>query len=338
MEESPKVSVIVVGYSGRRYLEDCLSSVLDQELPADAYEVLYVDNHSSDGSVAYVREAFPSVQVIAFAENVGYYEAFNRVAQEVARGQYLVPLPQDTIAHRLWLSELVRVAESESDVMLCLVNSIDPSAPDYARKEREGWPEWVYLLSTTRFGQTTPKRWPFFKETVPVLAYSGVSALIKREILAVSGDLFDSSISHWLGDVELGLRVNALGYRALLVPTAVVYHVDDNKDWRDLRLHLRALEGARDHYVVYYKNMYALEFALMIPLLLIGVPLKAFAQRKGFLEQLVLFGIALPLSPLAFVLALLSLHKHAEKRREILSKRTWDRFRLLRAVTGGSIR
>lgn len=337
MNAAPKVSVIVVGYNGKRYLHDCLSSVLDQELAQSEYEVLYVDNRSGDGSAQYVREAFPSVRVIANEENYGYYEAFNRVAREVARGQYLIALPQDTIAHRRWLSELVRVADRERNVLLCLVNSIDPSAPDYAAKEREGWPEWVYLLSTTRFGQTTRKRWPFFQEPVPVLAYSGASALIKREFLALSGDLFDASISHWLGDVELGLRVNALGYRALLVPTAILYHIDDNKNWRDLRLHLRALEGARDHYVVYYKNMFALEFALLVPLLLVGVPLKAFAQRTGLLEQLALFCLALPLSPLALVLALLVLHKQGPKRREILARRSSDRFRILRAVTSRQI-
>jgi GT2 family glycosyltransferase len=324
-------SVVIVGHNGRPYLHDCLESVLDQDLPRSQYQVLYVDNCSSDGSADYVRDAFPCVKVISHEENLGYYEAFNRASRK-AMGRYLVALPQDTVAHRRWLSESVRVADAEQDVMLCLANTINPTAPDFPAQDREGWPDWVYLMATARTGQTWPQRWPFSKQIVPVLAYSGVSALIKREALSLTGYFFDSSISHFLGDVELGLRVNVLGYRAVLVPTAVVYHIEDNKQWANSRLLLRAFHGARDNFVVYYINMYTLEFALFTPLLLLGVPLKAFAQRKGLVQRMLLFAVALPLSPVALLLAVLTFPKHSTRRRAILAKRSNGRLWLLETV------
>jgi GT2 family glycosyltransferase len=335
-QPEPIISVIIVGYNGKPYLKACLESVLDQDLPQAQYQVLYVDNNSSDGSADYVREAYPGVEVIALESNLGYYEAFNRASRQ-AEGKYLIALPQDTIAHRKWLSELARVASAEPDVLICLVNTVNPTAPDFRVRDREGWTDWVYLMSTTRLGQTTPQRWPFSEQIVPVLAYSGVSALIKREALSLTGYFFDSSISHFLGDVELGLRVNVLGYRAVLVPTAIVYHVEDNKQWLNGRLLLRALCGARDNFVVYYINMYTLEYILFLPLLLLGVPLKAFAQRKGLALRTLLFAIALPLSPVAFLLAVLAFPRHAAKRREVLAKRRTGRFWLLGAVLGDSI-
>jgi GT2 family glycosyltransferase len=327
--------VIVVGFNGRWYLQDCLSSVLDQEMPQDEYEIIFVDNDSTDGSADYVKGSFPSVKVIELERNYGYYEAFNWVGTSVARGKYLIALPQDTIVHTKWLSELVRVADSESDVLVCLVNSVNPTAPDFEDKKRTGWVKWVYLMGTAKLGQTTPKRWPFCEETVPVLAYSGVSALIKRESLALTGYFFDPLISHFLGDVELGLRVSVSGYKVVLVPTAIVYHIEDNKNWSNARLLLRALEGARDNFVVYYRTMYTLEFILFLPLLLLGVPLKAYAQRAGYLQKSLLFAVALPLSPIALALAVLSFPKHAQQRRAILSKRKRDRFWLLRTILNG---
>jgi GT2 family glycosyltransferase len=327
-------SVIVVGFNGKRYLRDCLNSVLDQDMPAERYEVIYVDNNSKDGSPEYVEDTFPAVRVIRFNRNHGYYGAFNRASETVAQGKYLIALPQDTIVHKRWLSELVRVAEEESDTWICLVNSVNPGAPDFEEKERLGWVKWVYLMATTKLGQVAPTRWPFSEEIVPVLAYSGVSALMKREIRDLTGYFFDPSVSHFLGDVELGLRVNALGYKVVLVPTAIVYHIEDSKKWLNIRLLFRALEGARDNFVVYYRNMFGLEFILLLPLLFLGIPLKAFGLRTGWLQRCVLFLIAVPLCPVAFTLALLSFPRHAPKRREILAKRQSSRFWLLEAVLG----
>ena len=75
-----KASVIVIGHNGKRFLTDCLASLLDQDMPRDDYEVLYVDNDSSDGSVEYVQKGFPSIKIIELKENRGFYNAFNEVA------------------------------------------------------------------------------------------------------------------------------------------------------------------------------------------------------------------------------------------------------------------
>jgi GT2 family glycosyltransferase len=331
------VSVIVVSFNGRPYLHDCLNSVLDQqEMSQSSYEVILVDSHSTDGSATYVENTFPTVQVIRLDRNYGYYEAFNRVAASVALGKYLIPLPQDTILHRKCLAELVKAADKNEQALVCLVNSVDPTAPDYAKKEREGWPQYVYLLSTTRLGQTHPKRWPFSPDTVQVLTYSGVSALMKRDVLTKTGRYFDSELNHFIGDMDLGLRVNVAGYKVILVPTAVVYHIEDNKNWSDMRLLWRALLGARDRIVAYYQNMYGLEFLLFLPFLLLGLPLKAYALRSGFVQRTLLFVIALPMTPLAFLLAVPFFAKNADKKEDVLSRRRTDRFWLLRTVlTGG---
>jgi hypothetical protein len=331
-----KASVIVIGFNGKRFLADCLSSLLDQDMPREDYEVLYVDNNSADGSVEYVQKGFPSIKIIEFKENRGFFNAFNEVAVNIAQGKYLVALPQDTILHKKWLSELVQVAEIEDDVKVCLANTVQPTSPDHEIKEREKWIKWLHLMRTTKLGFVVPKRQPFSRETVLMLTASGTSGLIKRDLLTVTDYFFDPLMGHFIGDVELGLRVNVLGYKVALVPTSILYHIEEGKTWLDRRLLLRSLEGARDNILAYYKNMYGLEFILILPFLLLGTPLKAYALRTTLARRALFFIAALPLSPLAFLLAVLSFSRIAISRKEVLSKRKTDRFWLLRTVlTGG---
>ena len=98
----PIASVIVVAYNDRKYLEACLSSVLDQDMPREDYEVIYADNASTDGSADFVAERFPSVRVLRFDRNYGFTEGNNRAAA-AAKGRYVGFQNADTIAHRRWL-------------------------------------------------------------------------------------------------------------------------------------------------------------------------------------------------------------------------------------------
>lgn len=325
-------SVIIVCFNGRLYLESCLNSVLDQEMPRDQYEVLVVDNNSPDESADYVEKNFPSAKVIRLNKNIGFYPAFNQIGTTIAQGKYLLALPQDTIVHRKWLSELVNAADMDQNVKICAVNTVQSTSPDYKNKERVAGVEYLHLFRMTKFGYVTSERKHFSEKPVAVLTPVGTSALIKKDMLEVTDCLFDPFMGHYTGDVEIGLRVNVLGGKVILVPTAILFHIEDNKSWVKNRFLLRALEGARDNILSFYKNMYGLEFFLFLPLLLLGTPLKAFALRTGLVRRTLLFIIALPLSPLAFFLALLRFPALADRRRKLLERRKTDRFWLLRTI------
>lgn len=337
MESQVKASVIIIGRNGRSYLPGCLSSLVDQDC-SFSFEVIYVDNASQDDSVAYVQSNFPDIMVLPLEENLGYYGAFNLAAQSVAQGDYLMPLPQDTILHKKCLQELVAAAENDFDLKVCLVNTVNPGVPDFAAKEREAWIDHVYLMSTSRLGVTLPRQWAFSPHKLPILAYSGVSALIRRDAFPEPLGYFDPKLSHFLGDVEMGIRANVLGGKAVLVSTAIVYHIEDNKSWTDVNLLTRSFLGARDTYLAYFKNMFSLEYLAFIPILLIGVPTKAFALRSLHpLAKVVLFLGSLVLSPFAFVASLFRMPIFKKERKVILSLRKNGRFWLLRTVVAHAL-
>jgi GT2 family glycosyltransferase len=90
-----QVSIIIVNYNVRHFLEQCLHAVRDA-IQGLAAEVLVIDNASTDGSLNYLHPLFPEVHFIAFAENLGFAKANNHAAG-LAKGQHLLFLNPDTL-------------------------------------------------------------------------------------------------------------------------------------------------------------------------------------------------------------------------------------------------
>ncbi len=108
---SPYASIVIVNYNGLRFLHNCLASLAPDVLdyPTDAYEVVLVDNASSDGSIEYTRAHFPWVRIVANPANLAFAEG-NNVAMRAAKGEFVVLLNNDTRVDRGWLRALVDAA------------------------------------------------------------------------------------------------------------------------------------------------------------------------------------------------------------------------------------
>lgn len=332
MNDDLDATVIVVGYNGARYLRDCLSSILDQELPAERYEVIYVDNGSSDGSAELVREAFPGVRTIAFDRNLGFFGACN-VVVPAARGRYWVFVPQDTVAHRRWLPELIHAANEDEEALVCSANSIGPEAADYAVRAREGPLREVHYRELSRLGHVTFRRAPYQERAFRTLACSGVSGLFKPEILTRTGCLFEPLMGHYASDMEAGLRTAVAGYKVVCVPTAVIYHVGDGaKSLADARLLLRYALGSRDILLAYFKNMAPLEFMLALPLLTLGRTAKCLELRVSPAAQIALLLASLALTPAMLALTVARMPLLSPARRGMAERRAVGRMWLLRAL------
>src|SRR3990172_8841934 len=108
-------SILIVSFNDEDLIADCLSSVLDQQLPPEAYEVIVVDNASQDHTVSVIREEFPSVKIVESDVNLGYPAGMNRALQE-ARAPRIVMLSSDTIVPRQWLAALLAPMEADPSV------------------------------------------------------------------------------------------------------------------------------------------------------------------------------------------------------------------------------
>jgi GT2 family glycosyltransferase len=327
----PKASVIVLGYNGRQYLDACLSSLLDSELPRDEYEVLYVDNGSKDRSVDFVRQRFPDVRVLPLDRNYGFAEGNNRGLRE-ARGRHIAVLNQDTVCHRRWLSELLAALETDPDVKAVHSNILTPWCPGFEAMEREAWPPIVHVADLNRFGFISYQQRPFAEEPIETLFLAGAATMVQRELVDRMGYLFDRDFFAYCEDTDLALRVHNLGYRSLLVPTSVVYHdlrPSTSLSWPTLHKTLMIL---RNRALAYFKNMELVEFLAFLPWLAVGAPLKPGELSLGP-GRTILYGLGMaPLMPLALACAALHARKVLARRSAVLRQRALPRFALLRSL------
>ncbi|MCB9139516.1 MAG: glycosyltransferase family 2 protein [Caldilineaceae bacterium] len=214
IERFPSVLVIIINWNGLRHLIDGLPSLLATEYPN--FRVTIYDNGSNDDSVAWLRGAYPNVDVVALGHNLGFAAANNvGLRQAMTAGMdYAVLLNNDTRVEPGWLTALVSAAGTDSDIAICQARqrTWDGShairfrfIPEWAEAEQERTPATPADLA---------KPTPFA---------SGCAMLVRCSALQHIG-LFDERYFMYVEDVDLSLRAWIAGYRVLDVPTAIVYH------------------------------------------------------------------------------------------------------------------
>jgi GT2 family glycosyltransferase len=120
MSTSPLISIIIVNYNGKSFLKNCLDSVLNQSLAKNKYEIIVVDNDSTDNSVTFIKRYYPQVKLIESNENLGFAGG-NNLGVQHALGKYIVLLNNDTRVDKHWLRQLLE--RIESDPSIAAVNS-----------------------------------------------------------------------------------------------------------------------------------------------------------------------------------------------------------------------
>jgi GT2 family glycosyltransferase len=218
---SPRVafaSVIVVNFNGRPFLIDCLSALERQTWPRHAFEVLVIDNGSTDGSVPFIREHFPWVRLVALNRNTGFTGA-NNLGFRLARGRYVVLLNNDTRVAVNWLEELIRAAEPPNigGVAARIVYRSDPRVLNSTG---------LRLLPDGRGADRDRDRLDaqVNRPAGEVFGGCGASLLLNRELIEDLGG-FDPALFMYYEDLDLAWRGRLRGWQFAYAPAALVEHV-----------------------------------------------------------------------------------------------------------------
>lgn len=213
----PRVSIIIVNWNGLEHLETCLES-LKAQLFKD-FEVVMVDNGSTDGSLAFLRDRYPWVRLVPLSENTGFATGNNR-GLEHARGEYIVTLNNDTEAASDWLETLVRVADAHPAAGM--VGSRICSFDDHDLIDSVGHGFCRDAMSRGRFRN---RHWSelHMQPDEEILFPSACVALYRRGMLDQTG-FFDDDFFAYAEDTDLGLRCRLAGWQAVAATDAIVYH------------------------------------------------------------------------------------------------------------------
>jgi len=309
-------TVIILGYNGLGYVDKCLGSVLDQDFPGEKFEVIWADNGSTDGSAEYVKRQFLAARVVQFDSNYGFAEGNNRAAKE-ARGRYLVFLNQDTIVHRGWLQALVETMDAHDDIVACQANMLMPWHAGFHSFDRIGYSDVVHFQEVDRYGCVVYRECPMQEAIIPCAFLAGACFIIDRRIVERMPYIFDPLFISYSEDLDLSLRLRALGYRVAVAPRAVLYHLQYSKVSSVHSAFKKAYLTARNRILAHYKVMPAHQFAMFLPSLLFGGVLKIkqfhFRWIRGFLTMLAM----LPISILALMGAIRLMSRYHNYKREM---------------------
>ena len=224
----PAVSVIIVSYKVRYYIEQCLNSVLRSV--ADA-QILVVDNNSDDGSVEYLRERFPQAEVIANDFNAGFGKA-NNMALANATGKYVLFLNPDTVVAERTIPGCVDYMEAHPEVGAVGVR-MQYGNGRFALESRRSLPTpSVSFWHMTGLGKLFPKSKVFAKYhrtyldkdgECPIDVVSGAYMFIRKEALDRTGG-FDESFFMYGEDIDLSYRILQAGYQNRYLPLPIVHY------------------------------------------------------------------------------------------------------------------
>lgn len=253
-----KLSVVIVNYNVKYYLDQCLRSVLRafevmgeetrwQQGDEPMAEVIVVDNHSSDGSLAYLRqryprERYPMVRFVASAHNLGFARA-NNLAIRQSQGEYVLLLNPDTIVGEHVLAACVQFMEAHLDAGAVGVRMLN-AAGKRALESRRGLPTpLVSFFKMLGFCNRWPRHRLFGRYYMGYLSWdaphqievvSGAFCMLRRSALDRVG-LLDEDFFMYGEDIDLSCRILKAGYHNYFLPLDILHYKGESTEKSSFR-------------------------------------------------------------------------------------------------------
>ncbi len=274
--EEKTLSVIIVSYNSISYLKSCLDSILAASPELD-YEVIVVDNHSTDGSARLVEEKYPSVRLIKNERNEGFSKATN-TAIKCSSFAYLLLLNSDCEVFGNSLEKMVDFASSGEKIAIVgpkILNS-DGSLQLSCRKFPSFFTAAAHLImSSVNPNNTFSNNYKMAKidrsKPFAVDWVSGSCMLIKRKALADTG-LLDENYFMYVEDTDLCYRMWQKGWQVYYFPYAqVMHHVGKSTNDGQTRACIRMQKSVLYYFLKYNKRSAKV---LLTPFLLLVLGLK----------------------------------------------------------------
>lgn len=214
-DSEPLVSVVIVNYNGKRFLQDCLSALQNQTY--QHFEVILVDNASHDGCVRFTEDNFPSVRICVQDTNRGFAGGSN-AGIRISKGEFILTLNNDTIASPDFIKELLKPILSDPGVGMCGSKMVFPDGRINSTAiciSRSG-AAWDRGGGELDHGQ--------YDISEEIFGPCAGAALYRRTMLDEIG-LFDEDFFLFMEDVDLAFRGRLAGWKCMYVPTAKVVHI-----------------------------------------------------------------------------------------------------------------
>lgn len=256
MEKEPLVSVSVVNYNGKKFLPDFFDSLYKQTYRN--FEVIFVDNNSTDDSVEYVRANFPQVKIVESKDNSGYAEG-NNIGFRHSNGEYILIMNNDTILKEDLIEKLVHAFSEIPNLgtvqpMVRLMNDRDKldACGSY----------WTNTGFNYHYGIYKKADLPIYNRSFPVYSIKGMCMMVPRRVIEKVG-LFDPDFWCYFEETDFCHRLWLAGYECWYYPKTFIYHhmggTSNKKPSSFIQFH-----SFKNRLCSYLKNLGPLEMAKIL--------------------------------------------------------------------------
>lgn len=212
-----EVSILTLTYNAVDYTKEFISSV--QQHSTLDYELLVIDNNSSDGTASYltsIEKKYENIRVIMNKENIGFPAAINQGILE-CNGKYIVIVNNDIVVTKRWLERLIEVAESDSRIGLVgpISNEVSGLQMDENAKYKtiDDMHKYAVLVSEKNKGEVLH---------FPRIAF--LCTLIKKEVIEKIGGLDERFTPGNYEDDDFCLRAQLAGFKTVIAKDVFIHH------------------------------------------------------------------------------------------------------------------
>lgn len=224
MSTSPKVSIVILNWNGKNFLEKFLPSVLNTTYRNA--EIVVADNGSTDNSIPFLAENFANIRVISFKENYGFAKGYNE-ALKLVTADYYILLNSDVEVVPDWIEDMVSLLESDETIAACqpkILSYADKNKFDYAGAAGGWLDEYGYPFAKGRVFDITEEDHHQYDQQEPIFWASGAALFIRSKIFNETKGFDEYFFAHQ-EEIDLCWRIQLAGYKIYSCPSSVVYHV-----------------------------------------------------------------------------------------------------------------
>lgn len=267
-----EVSVVIPNFNGIAFLDSVLASLEGQTL--SNFEVILVDNGSTDGSCSFVTANYPWVHLIELSENFGFFGAVN-AGIRAAKAPYVLLLNNDTEVKEDFVEEMLAAIRRHKNAFSCGARMVQ-----YHDRDRLDDVGNYYCALGWSFARGRGKDIHAYETEDKIFSACAGAAIYRKKIIEKIG-YFDEEHFAYLEDTDIGYRARIYGYENWYAPKAIVYHVGSGTSGSRYN-QFKTRYSSRNNIYLIYKNMPLLQIILNLPFLAVGFLIKfLFFAVKG---------------------------------------------------------
>ncbi len=220
-----EIAVVILNWNGEKLLKQFLPAII-KNTPPDLADIYIIDNASTDNSVEYVKENFPTIKTIMLDKNYGFAGGYNLGLKQI-QAKYYAIINSDIEVTENWLSPLYNMLEHNTNIAM-----VQPKIKAYNNKEYFEYAgaaggfldKNYYPFCRGRIGDYTEKDEGQYDTAIEIFWASGATSLIRSNVFWEIGGFDEHFFAH-MEEIDLCWRIKSRGYKIYNEPSSVVYHI-----------------------------------------------------------------------------------------------------------------